>query len=327
MINGIDAVDFSGFSVSSAGDFNGDGFDDLIIGANSVKENYVVFGSGSDFGASLNLSDLNGSNGFVINAIERTGRLSNRSVSSIGDINDDGFDDLSIGVTFDIRFIGNSGERYVIFGFATTTDPNQPPVAVTDTVTTDEDTAVNISVLANDSDPDSNALTVTNVNGSLVIVGTPITLSSGALLTLNADNTFTYDPNAQFETLAVDETASDSFTYTISDGSFTSTASVNLTINGVNDAPTLISFINLSDLNGSNGFVINGIDAGDYSGFSVSSAGDINGDGFDDLIIGTPGAGESYVVFGSSSGFESALNLSSLDGSNGFVINGIDAGP
>ena len=39
-------------------------------------------------------------------------------------------------------------------------------------------------------------------------------------------------------------------------------------------------------LDGSNGFVINGIDAGDYSGDSVSSAGDINGDGFDDLIIG-----------------------------------------
>ncbi|MFN6487866.1 MULTISPECIES: hypothetical protein [unclassified Nostoc] len=38
------------------------------------------------------------------------------------------------------------------------------------------------------------------------------------------------------------------------------------------------SSFNLSDLNGSNGFVINGIDAGDFSGFSVSNAGDINGD-------------------------------------------------
>ena len=43
---------------------------------------------------------------------------------------------------------------------------------------------------------------------------------------------------------------------------------------------------NLSDLNGSNGFVINGIAADDRSGYSVSSAGDVNGDGFDDLIIG-----------------------------------------
>ena len=90
--------------------------------------------------------------------------------------------------------------------------------------------------------------------------------------------------------------------------------------------------LDLSSLNGSNGFVINGIDACDFSGVSVSSAGDINGDGIDDLIIGAPdadpngqeGAGESYVVFGSSSGFSASFDLSDLDGSNGFVINGID---
>lgn len=59
----------------------------------------------------------------------------------------------------------------------------------------------------------------------------------------------------------------------------------------------------LSTLNGANGFVINGMDAGDSFGHSVSAAGDINGDGVDDLIIGanpnhSDSAGESYVVFG-----------------------------
>jgi hypothetical protein len=44
-------------------------------------------------------------------------------------------------------------------------------------------------------------------------------------------------------------------------------------------------------------FVIIGELAGDYSGYSVSSAGDVNGDGLDDLIVGT-GSGKSYVVFG-----------------------------
>ncbi|MEO1792519.1 MAG: integrin alpha, partial [Cyanobacteria bacterium J06629_19] len=87
---------------------------------------------------------------------------------------------------------------------------------------------------------------------------------------------------------------------------------------------------NLSDLDGSNGFALNGIDAGDRSGFSVSSAGDINGDGLDDLIIGAYYAdpngsqsGASYVVFGSDAPFSAAVELSSLDGSNGFVLNGI----
>ena len=46
--------------------------------------------------------------------------------------------------------------------------------------------------------------------------------------------------------------------------------------------------IELSDLDGTNGFQISGEAVGDQSGFSVASAGDVNGDGFDDLIIGAP---------------------------------------
>ncbi|MBG1269889.1 integrin alpha, partial [Nostoc sp. WHI] len=82
---------------------------------------------------------------------------------------------------------------------------------------------------------------------------------------------------------------------------------------------------NLSDLNGGNGFTINGT-ASNALGTSISSAGDINGDGIDDLIIGASsaisGAGQSYVVFGSTNGFNSALNVSDLNGSNGFTLNG-----
>ena len=88
----------------------------------------------------------------------------------------------------------------------------------------------------------------------------------------------------------------------------------------------------LSALDGTNGFVINGVDSEDFSGGSVSGAGDFNGDGFDDLIIGASSAdpsgnsraGESYVVFGSSGALSPLLDLSALDGSNGFVINGVD---
>jgi Ca2+-binding RTX toxin-like protein len=222
-INGIAAYDRSGLSVSSAGDVNGDGFDDLIIGAfnadpngiSEVGQSYVVFGSNSGFGAGLNLSTLNGSNGFAINGIAAFDQ-SGFSVSSAEDVNGDGIDDLIIGArNADPNRLRSAGSSYVVFG-----------------------------------------------------------------------------SNSDFG-----------------------------------------AGLNLSTLNGSNGFAINGIAAGDLSGYSVSSAGDVNGDGIDDLIIGTPyaslngisRAGQSYVVFGSNSGFGAGLDLSTLNGSNGFAINGIAA--
>src|SRR4028119_2109344 len=195
-INGIARGDSSGYSVSSAGDVNGDGIDDLIIGAyraypNGIRlagQSYVVFGSNSGFAASFNLSALNGSNGFAINGIADAD-LSGSSVSSAGDVNGDGFDDLIIGAKYADGNGISSGQSYVVFG-----------------------------------------------------------------------------SNSGFA-----------------------------------------ASFNLSALNGSNGFAINGIAAYDRSGYSVSSAGDVNGDGFDDLIIGArfaspngiSGAAQSYVAAGS----------------------------
>jgi Ca2+-binding RTX toxin-like protein len=100
-------------------------------------------------------------------------------------------------------------------------------------------------------------------------------------------------------------------------------------------ANSSFNLLNLSSLNGTNGFIINGIAVQENSGISVSNAGDINNDGIDDLIIGAknydpysiPDPGQSYVVFGQTNvGSGGTLNLSDLNGTNGFIISPIAAG-
>ncbi|AFZ22821.1 putative calcium-binding protein [Cylindrospermum stagnale PCC 7417] len=177
------------------------------------------------------------------------------------------------GVTTDQRGITRTiGDTVDIGAYES---PFIPPVAANDTATTDENTLVNINVLVNDTDANGDSLSVIKVNGNSVTVSTPITLASGALLTLNANGTFDYNPNGQFESLGVGATASDSFTYTVSDNGNggTSTATVNLTINGVNDAPTGSPTATLSNTPEDTAINITAADL--LTGFSDVDAGDI----------------------------------------------------
>ena len=119
--------------------------------------------------------------------------------------------------------------------------PNALPTAVDDVDSTTEDSTVTTAdlVAANDSDPDSgDTLTVTSID---------VTGTTGQV-TDHGDGTFTYDPNGQFEYLAVSESTTDSFDYTISDGNGgTSTATVTITINGVNDNPLIDEVVIFDD--------------------------------------------------------------------------------
>src|SRR4051812_25104841 len=85
--------------------------------------------------------------------------------------------------------------------------------------------------------------------------------------------------------------------------------------------------VNLAAL-GANGFGIQGPAAGDEAGWSISAAGDVNGDGFDDFIIGAPfdgdggtNAGSAYVIFGRAGNFAS-VDLANLSPNDGFWIRG-----
>jgi len=103
--------------VSSAGDVNGDGLDDLIVGGlfagdtygQSAGQAFVVYGK-ENWAGTLDLADLDGTNGFQL---IRGASYDNIgfSVSSAGDVNNDGFDDLLVGAT-----TGGESTTYVVFG-------------------------------------------------------------------------------------------------------------------------------------------------------------------------------------------------------------------
>ncbi|PHJ56763.1 hypothetical protein VF14_32475 [Nostoc linckia z18] len=131
-----------------------------------------------------------------------------------------------------------------IYGTINIASLNNPPTAVDDAISTNENTLLNGNVLAanpttSDSDPDNNTLTVTEVNGQAGNVGKSINLGNG-LLIVNSNGSLSFNPNNGYETLTQGASKTETFTYTISDGnSGTDTANVTITINGVNDAATI----------------------------------------------------------------------------------------
>jgi hypothetical protein len=127
IINNNATDDKLGYSVGNAGDINSDGIDDLIIGAPNANSNdrnnsgtsYIysiwVFATTKGFASTIDISTLDRINGFtLIGATE--GDLSGRSVSTVGDINGDGIDDLIIGAPNANSNGENSGAAYIIIG-------------------------------------------------------------------------------------------------------------------------------------------------------------------------------------------------------------------
>ena len=161
-----------------------------------------------------------------------------------------------------------------------------------------------------------------------------LNLSGAAISQHGGSNTLRVDGNVG-DTVTLSDYINWTNTGTIDIGAVTynvgTQGALTLQVANTVGVPTPAS-LNLSDLNGSSGFRLDGEAASDRSGWSVSSAGDVNGDGYDDLIIGAPYAdangsmsGSSYVVFGRGSAFAATVNLSTLDGTNGFRLDGVAA--
>ena len=110
-MSGSNIGELLGFTVSAAGDVNGDRIGDLIIGAPGVSANglpasgqsYVLFGSARAFPAQLPLTHFDGIGGFAMNGTA-AGRYSGFSAAGLGDINSDGVDDVAVGTYSEYGF-------------------------------------------------------------------------------------------------------------------------------------------------------------------------------------------------------------------------------
>jgi hypothetical protein len=295
-IDGEAASDFAGLSVASAGDFNGDGFADVVVGAPGADANgkillgatYVIYGSASKPSSDLELTDLDGSNGFQLSGEFPVGRAG-RSVASAGDVNGDGYSDLIIGAySANASGAARSGASYIVFGRPSTTSPE-----------------LQLSAL--------NGSTGFQISGEFAEDHSGFSVASAG--DINGDG---------FDDIIIGAYQADPLGR--------SGAGASYVVFG--KASGFAAELNLGSLGSGNGFRISGAVAGDDSGISVGSAGDVNGDGFDDVVVGADladplgraDAGASYVIFGKPSGFASDLDLGALDGTNGFRIVGASAG-
>lgn len=290
-LNGEALNGHSGRSVAAAGDVNGDGFNDILIGApdsstagTNAGRSYVIFGHAGGFAAALGLDMLDGNNGFRLDGT--AGDRSGHATAGIGDFNSDGIDDFLIGARYADENGSYSGSSFVVFG----SDGGFPP---------------SLELAALDGD---NGF---RLDGEMTYDGSGQSVAGAG--DVNGDGIEDLVIGAPYASAAVYAAGN---AYVVFGSSEAAAAS-----------------LDLGTLDGSNGFRMEGLATSDYTGYAVAGAGDINGDGFDDVLVGafgaaSPGtnAGSSFLVFGGDTGFPASLALDTLDGGNGFRVDGVVTG-
>lgn len=319
-INGANADDHIGFSFAAAGDFNGDGIKDIVIGAPDGNLGaglaYVLFGSATPWPVYFYLETLDGTNGFAINGIN-AGDFSGFSVSGAADFNGDIIEDIIIGAPGANTL---TGESYVVFGGVgpwaasfNLVDLDGTNGFVITGINTGDESGHSVTALG-DMNGDSIGDFLIGSHGFGSNKGQSYIVFGSAMPWLSSTNLASLDGFSGFAITGVNA-GDDSGLVVGRVGDFNGDSLDDFLIGapGANSntgqsymvygsSAGWVTPINLSGLDGTNGFAINGIVAGDNSGFSLHGIGDINGDSNTDIIIGAKNAigdtGQSYVLFG-----------------------------
>ena len=179
---------------------------------------------------------------------------------------------------------------------------NKAPIAVDDAATTCADETKTFDLLGNDSDPDGNPISVVSISDAdeTVGVGGVLHLASGALVTLNADGSVTYDGIAAYAGLTIGQHATDSFSYTFSDGAATASANAEVEVCGAANTPDSIQERNFQGATAS--FTLNAFtNANAINGYtitlhSVNLPNDLDGDALTVADFGGPTINAAYCI-------------------------------
>jgi len=291
VLNGAAAGDLFGYSVSGAGDVNGDGYDDVVVGAigsdvggSNAGRAYVYYG-----GASMNnIVDV-----FLTG--EATSDQFGESVSSAGDVNGDGYDDVIVGAKYNDAAGSNAGRAYVFYGGSFV--DSGADIVLTG-VAAGEQFGISVS-RAGDVNGDGYAdvvvgASLNSVGGQAYVYHGGSPMNTGADLVLKAEATSDY---FGYSVSSAGDVNGDGYDDLIV-GAYRNDA-------GGAEAGRAYVYYGGAAMNNGVDLTLTGEASGDQFGYSVSSAGDVNGDGYADVIVGANGndavesnAGRAYVHYG-----------------------------
>jgi len=285
----IGTADFDdfGMSVSNAGDVNADGFDDIIIGQGKYNSQqgraYIYFGGSiMDNVADVTLTGVS------------AGSLFGHSVSAAGDVNGDGFSDVIIGAD---RYNSNQGRAYIYYGGSSMN--NVADVIFTGAASSEFFGASVSSAGDVNSDGFSDVIIGAYGYNAGTNSGRAYIYFGGSVMNNVADVTLTGVTNEDFFGYAVsgaEDVNGDGYSDVIV-GAFG--------YNAGTDQGRAYIYFGGGSMDNNKDITMTGVSASDYFGISVSKAGDVNGDGYSDVIVGASGynsnQGRSYIYFGGNS--------------------------